>query len=360
MKIELSEITIRDLVENYEDNDFEGVKGFNGKLDIRPPYQREFVYKDKQRDAVIDTVFKGFPLNVMYWAKRDRDNFEVIDGQQRTISICQYHNSDFSFEDLYFHNLPQDKKDKFLDYKLSIYVCSGTESEKLDWFKTINIAGAELSAQELRNAVYHGPWVTDAKKYFSKPGCPAYAIGKDYLDGDVKRQKYLETAIKWLSENNIEKYMGEHSKDPTALKLWTHFQNVISWVDSIFLKKRKKMKGVDWGKLYLEYKDISYDPQKVEEEIQSLIANEEVQNQKGIYSYIFTRQERELSIRAFPDQIKQRVYEKQKGVCNISGKKLDISEMEADHITPWHEGGKTIEENCQMISKEENRRKSGK
>lgn len=49
MKIELKEITIRELTENYQDNEENGVVGFGGKLDIRPPYQREFVYKDKQR-----------------------------------------------------------------------------------------------------------------------------------------------------------------------------------------------------------------------------------------------------------------------------------------------------------------------
>jgi hypothetical protein len=38
----------------------------------------------------------------MYWAVRDDGNFEVIDGQQRTISVCQYVNGDFSFKNLYF------------------------------------------------------------------------------------------------------------------------------------------------------------------------------------------------------------------------------------------------------------------
>jgi len=90
LKIELKEITIRELAEGYEDNDEEGgVIGYGGKLDIRPPYQRAFIYKDAQRDAVLDTVKKGFPLNVMYWAVRDQGGFDIIDGQQRTIAICR-------------------------------------------------------------------------------------------------------------------------------------------------------------------------------------------------------------------------------------------------------------------------------
>jgi len=96
MKIQLKEIAVKQLVDGYQDNQESGVVGYGGKLDIRPPYQREFIYKDKQRDAVIDTVRKEFPLNVMYWAVRDDGGFEVIDGQQRTIAICRYVNGDFS------------------------------------------------------------------------------------------------------------------------------------------------------------------------------------------------------------------------------------------------------------------------
>ena len=210
MKIELREITIKQLSDGYADKAEAGVVGYGGKLDIRPPYQREFIYKDKQRDAVIDTVRRDFPLNVMYWAVQDDDTvqgdgtFEVIDGQQRTISICQYVHGVFSINDMYFHNLQDDEQEQILNYKCMVYFCSGTDSEKLEWFKTINIAGLKLTDQELRNAVYHGPWTADAKRYFSKTGCPAYGIGSDYLDGTPIRQDYLETAIDWLSEGDID------------------------------------------------------------------------------------------------------------------------------------------------------------
>ena len=126
MEVKLKELTVRELVKDYKDHAEEGISGYDGRLDIRPPYQREFVYNDKQREAVIDTVTKGFPLNVMYWAVRDDGGFEIIDGQQRTISICQYVNSDFSYKDRYFHNLSNDEQEKILDYKLTIYECSGT------------------------------------------------------------------------------------------------------------------------------------------------------------------------------------------------------------------------------------------
>lgn len=360
MNIELKEITVRELAEGYRDNADEGVVGYNGKLDIRPPYQREFIYKDKQRDAVIDTVKKNFPLNVMYWAVREDGGFEVIDGQQRTISLCQYVNGDFAYFFKYFHNLQNDEQEQILNYKLMIYICSGTDSEKLEWFKTINIAGEKLTEQELRNAVYSGSWVTDAKRYFSKNGCAAYGIGSYYLNGSAIRQDYLETAIDWISKGNIEIYMANHQHDVNANALWRYFQDVITWVEGTFTIKRRYMKGIDWGKLYNQYKDIVFDTKAIEEETAKLIADDDVENKKGIYQYILTRQEKHLNIRAFSDSIKQKVYEKQKGICPICKEHFEINQMEADHITPWHEGGKTIEENCQMLCKDCNRRKSGK
>lgn len=367
MNIELKEITILELTNGYEDHQENGVLGFGGKLDIRPPYQREFIYKDKQRDAVINTITKNFPLNVMYWAVRDDGTFEVIDGQQRTISICQYVDGDFSVkvgsmsENRGFHNLQKDEKEQILNYKLMVYVCSGTEIEKLEWFKTINIAGEKLTDQELKNAIFSGSWVSDAKRYFSKSGCVAFNIGGDYLNGSAIRQEYLETAIEWISEGKIDDYMGKHQHDPNATALWLYFQSVITWVNATFTVKRKKfMKGTEWGLLYNRYKDEIYDTKEIEIETAKLIADDEVEKKSGIYSYILTRDERYLGIRTFSDSVKQKIYERQKGICPICKKTWRIEEMEGDHITPWKEGGKTTEANCQMLCKDDNRRKGGK
>ena len=360
MQIELHKITVRDLTNGYADNAEKGVCAYGGKLDVRPPYQREFVYKDKQRDAVIDTLTQGFPLNVMYWATREDGTFEIIDGQQRTISICQYVNGDFAFDMRYFHNLQPDEKKKILDYELQVYICSGTDSEKLKWFKTINIAGEELTDQELRNAVYAGSWVSDAKRYFSKNGAPAAKIGSDYLSGSAIRQEYLETAISWISKGNIEVYMGNHHHDPNAIALWNYFNSVINWVKAIFPKYRKEMKGVEWGRLYELYSSSTWDAAELETEVARLMADSDVKKKKGIYSYVFDHDEHHLDIRAFDDNTKREVYERQKGVCKICGKVFKIEEMEADHITPWRDGGRTIADNCQMLCRECNRRKSGK
>ena len=359
MDIELKQISVRDLVNGYEDNNEGGVKGYGGKLNIRPPYQREFVYKDKQRDAVINTLTRDFPLNVMYWAVCADGTYEVIDGQQRTISICQYVEGDFAFNERYFHNLQSDEQEQILNYKLMIYLCSGTDSQKLEWFRTINIAGEKLTEQELRNAVYAGSWLSDAKRYFSKTDCAAYNIGGDYLVGTAIRQEYLETVISWISNGEIEAYMAKQQNKPNANELWMYFNSLITWVKTTFPKYRREMKGVDWGSLYGEFKDAELDSAKLEVEIARLMADDDVSKKKGIYHYVLTRKEKHLSIRAFTDNQKREAYERQKGICTVCKEAFDISEMEADHITPWHAGGKTDAENCQMLCKEDNRRKSG-
>ena len=360
MEIKEAKIPIRNLTKGYHDHEENGVVAFDGKLDVRPPYQREFIYGEKERKAVINTVFNKFPLNTMYWAVREDGTYEIIDGQQRTISICQYVNGDFAFDFMYFHNLPADKQSAFLDYELTVYLCEGTESEKLDWFRVINIAGKTLTDQELRNAVYAGSWVSDAKRYFSKTACPAFKIGSKLMNGSPIRQDYLETAIDWISKGNIEVYMGNHQHDSDASALWIYFQSVITWVNAKFKNYRPAMKGVPWGFLYNKYKDAVLDPEKIEAETKRLVLDDDVTNKKGIYSYILTGDEKYLSIRAFSAAQKLAAYEFQFGICPICGNHFEIEEMEADHITPWSEGGKTSAENCQMLCKSCNRRKSNK
>lgn len=361
MEIELKRITVRDLCHGYEDDAEGGVRGYGGKLDIRPPYQREFVYNAAERSRVIDTLTKGFPLNVMYWSVRDDGTYEVIDGQQRTISICQYVDGEFAWNDLYFHNLPDDQQQQILDYELMVYFCTGTDSERLAWFETINIAGKVLTAQELRNATYAGPWLSDAKKHFSKTGCPAYQLAGDLMKGSPIRQEYLETVLDWISHGQINDYMARHQHKSKANELWVYFQNVITWVRATFpVERKREMQGQPWGVLYNEYKDASLDPDELEARISALIQDPDVTNHRGVYLYVLNGKERHLNIRQFDERMRRSAFERQKGKCPDCGKTFSIEEMEADHITPWHEGGKTVAENCQMLCIEDNRRKGGR
>lgn len=360
MKIELHEITIREVTEGYRDSAENGVVGYAGRLNIRPPFQREYIYKDKLRDGVIRSIINGFPINVMYWAKNADGGFELLDGQQRTISFCQYVNGDFSVDHRAFYNLTEAEKNRILDYPLMIYQCEGADKEKLDWFKIINIAGLVLTAQELRNAVYAGPWLADAKIYFSRRACPAYKLAEGYMNGTPIRQDYLEAALKWISSRDgaaIEDYMSAHQHDQNADGLWVYFQDVIAWAKRTFPNYRKEMKGLEWGLFFNKYGRNDYSPTELETRLLELFDDDDVQSNKGAYEYLLGGDERTLNLRAFDDKVKRKVYERQKGVCAACGQKFDLGEMEADHVTPWSQGGATTEENCQMLCRNCNRRK---
>jgi len=370
MKIELREIQIQEVVQysnhlkkcqGYKDNGEEGVYGMNGRLNIRPAYQREFIYKDLQRNEVINTIISNFPLNVLYWVVNKDGSYEVLDGQQRLISIGQYVNNTFSLNGMSFNNLTDDQRDKILNYRLMVYFCEGKTSEKLDWFKTINIAGEKLTDQELRNAVYPGPWLSNAKSYFSKTGCPAYRTASDYVKGSPIRQNYLETVLKWVSENNIEDYMSKNQHNKDAVELWNYFEKSISWFKNIFIKYRKEMKGLPIGSLYNDFSDNEYPlPDQIEKTVSELMINDEVTKKSGIYPYILTDDEKYLNIRSFDNNQKREAYEKQAGICVHCKKHFEINDTEADHITPWSKGGKTTPENCQILCLYCNRTKSSK
>jgi hypothetical protein len=368
MKISMQNIKVCDVAAGYQDGGENGVVGFGGKLNIRPAFQREFIYKEKQRNEVINTVRQSFPLNTMYWAVAG-DGFELMDGQQRTVSICQYVSGDFSVmidgSPRFFNNLTGEKQEQILNYELSVYVCDGTEGEKLDWFKVINIAGEKLSDQELRNAIYTGPWLADAKRWFSRTGAPAVQDGRDKLvSGSTIRQEVLETALDWCSGGKTESYMSAHQHDKDAQELWQYWQAVFDWVKRVFPNQNsaraKLMKGLPWGEFYNRHKDEKLNAMELEKSIVALIDDDEVDNKRGIYEYLLTGKESTLNLRAFDEKTKQMVYAKQRGKCPTCKKHFEIDGMEADHIIPWHQGGKTEPRNCHMLCKFDNRTKSGK
>lgn len=249
MIITEKKVTVRELVDGYVNDEKQGVRCYGGLLDVRPPYQRAFIYDDKKQKAVINTVIKGFPLNMMYWVKRSYDAetpYEVMDGQQRTLSLCEYVAGSFSFEEKNFFNQPADIKERILNYPLSLYVCEGPDSQKLEWFKTVNISGERLSEQEMRNAVYAGPFVSDAKRHFSRLNYGAARLGKDLVTGKVIRQEFLERALQWMAGHEtraghpqtVVGYMSAHQHDPNANLLWAYFQSVCHWALDNFDTRR--------------------------------------------------------------------------------------------------------------------------
>jgi len=362
MKIEQLKITVGQVYEGWRNDAEEGVSGFGGLLDVRPKYQREFVYKDRQRDEVVRTVRKGFPLNVIYWCRVRREDgsegWEVLDGQQRTVSICEYVDGSFSVDGRYFHNLPADERRKILDYPLLVYGCEGGEEEKLEWFRVVNIAGEKLTEQELLNAVYAGPWLASAKRFFSRTGGPAATLASHLMKGAPIRQEVLETVLLWAARaegieepdgDAVREFMARHQNDADAKPLWAWFRRCVDWVETTFYVRRREMKGLPWGLLYLQHGKRKLDPDRLEKELQRLMADDDVTRKAGVYEYLLTGEERALSIRAFDKSTARAAWERQKHACAACGAVLPFERMQADHVVPWSEGGRTVPENCRMV-----------
>lgn len=375
MIINMIKVPVKDLIQGYsEDEQTSRVRAWGGKLDVRPEYQREFVYSEGKRDAVINTILKGFPLNIMYFVDRKDGTYEVLDGQQRIISICRYATNKFSvkvpsaaggFNTVNRPNLFDEESQRFDDYELQVYICEGTDKEKLEWFQIINIAGEELEAQEIRNAIYHSAWLTDAKSLFSRRNCVVNKKYGKYMTGDYIRQKFLETAFAWHADfegitgkDAIVDYMQAHRNEKNADDLWRYFERVFIWVENVFGKYDKTMKGVKWGLLYNRHKDDIIDPEEIQKRIPVLLADREVQKKSGVYEYLLTGDEKLLSLRAFDETDRITMYHRQGGKCAICGRSFEFKDMHGDHVVAWSRGGKTELENGQMLCTECNLKKS--
>lgn len=368
MNITPHQITIRELSQGYKDSGEHGVTGFDGKLDIRPPYQREFVYNDEKRAAVIRSVRKGYPINVMYWVDKGTDEYEVLDGQQRTISLCQYVDGAFAVKDAngqdrYFHNLTQQERDQILDYEVTIYFCEGSDRERLEWFEIINVAGEVLTPQELLNANYTGPWLADAKLKFSKRDCVARKLGNDkgeLMKGDPNRQEYLETVLKWINQGDAAGYMAKHQFDDNAQDLFNYYKSVIRWARATFKTHYREMAGLPWGEYYNVFGSGTFDPNEVDSRVKELMADSEVQKKSGIFAYILTGDQKHLNLRVFDASLSTSVYHQQNGICAMCEEQFAQNKMQADHVVPWSKGGKTLPENCQMLCIDCNQSKKAK
>lgn len=381
-----TDITIEDICKGFVYNEYEGrgLYGLNGKLTIQPEYQRNYIYADGKKDvAVIDSVLKGYPLGLIYFSKVNNDKFELLDGQQRITSLGRFLTDRFAILDengmqQYFTGLPEDKQEKILKTQLLIYECEGTETEIKEWFKTINIVGVPLNTQELRNAIYSGQFITLAKEEFSNTQNSQNQKRSAYIKGNVNRQEYLETALKWVSKDNIDNYMSIHRHDNNITELKTYFNAVLDWISGVFYDVKSEMCGLEWGELYEKYHRNSYNIEEITNKVRQLYEDFYVKNKKGIYEYILggCNDSKLLEIRIFDENVKKSVYEQQTEIAkreNISNCPLcalgndsnktkiwKLSEMDADHITAWSKGGATDINNCQMLCKTHNRAKGNK
>lgn len=382
----LTEITVREICDGFVYNEFEGkgLFGLGGRLTIQPEYQRNYIYADGKKDvAVIESVLKGYPLGLIYFNKVAENRFEVLDGQQRITSLGRYLTGKFAIKDdndipQYFSGLAEDLQQKILDTKLLIYECEGTESEIKEWFKTINIAGIPLNEQELRNAIFSGPFVTRCKEVFSNSNNANIQKWSAYISGAVNRQDYLACALDWVSKGHIEHYMSQHRYDTTIDEVTRYFNTVIDWISSVFLDVESEMRGLEWGRLYEIYHTTPYHAAAISKRVQELYADPYVKNRKGIFEYLLGGEVQTslLQVRVFDEATKKSVYKQQtlqaeqEGISNCPlcalgheanrTKIWKIGDMDADHVTAWSKGGATDIHNCQMLCKSHNRAKGNR
>jgi len=379
-------ITIEEICDGFVYNELEGkgLFGLSGKLTIQPEYQRNYIYADGKKDvAVIDSVLNGYPLGLIYFVKVSNDRYEILDGQQRITSIGRYVKNKFAIKDensmeQYFDGIAADKQKKILKTKLTIYECEGEESEIKKWFQTINIAGVPLNEQELNNAIFSGPFVTLAKEEFSNSQNANIQKWGAYVKGSANRQAFLERALDWVSKGNITDYMSQHRFDKNINELKKYFFTVIDWASSVFTKIEDEMCGLEWGRLYETFHKNAYNSKKISKQVNELYGDSYVKNRKGIFEYILgdSKDAKLLNVRIFDEAIKKSVYSKQtknaktKNISNCplcsfghdsnKSKIWNFNEMDADHVTAWSKGGKTMINNCQMLCKTHNRAKGNR
>lgn len=381
-----NKITIRQICDGFVYNELEGkgLFGLSGKLTIQPEYQRNYIYADGKKDvAVVDSILKGYPIGLLYFNKVDDDKYEVLDGQQRITSIGRFVTGKFAIKDnndneQYYSGMAEVLRKTIMNTPLLVYICEGEEPEIKDWFKTINISGVALTQQEILNAVYSGPFVTLAREEFSNSGNSNVKKWGAYIAGDVKRQAYLECALEWVSHGDVDNYMSKHRHEHDIDELMSHFNTVIDWISSVFTDVESDMKGLEWGRLYEEYCEKSYDPTVVSAEVHRLYSDPYVKSRRGIFEFILggSVETKLLEVRVFDEAIKRSAYDAQSELANMQDtsncplcalghgankvKLWGLTEMDADHVTAWSKGGATTPENCQMLCKTHNRAKGNR
>lgn len=382
-----TDLTVGDVCDGFVYNQLEGkgLFGLGGKLTIQPEYQRNYIYAEgdgKREQAVIQSLLKGYPLGLIYFNKVAADKFEVLDGQQRITSVGRFVTDKFAIMDSgnpkMFSSLPMDQRTKINESPLLIYECEGTETEIKQWFETINIAGVPLNEQELLNAIYSGPFVTTAKEEFSNSQNANIQKWSAYIKGSANRQEFLAAALEWVSKGDIGAYMSAHRNDKNINELKSYFNAVIDWVSTVFTEVRSEMRGLEWGRLYETYHEQSYNPAKVEAEVERLMADDDVTSRKGIFEYVLggSTDKKLLAVRVFDEKTKKVAYTKQtqaakgkkKSNCplcavgdNANKARIYVfEEMDADHVAAWSKGGDSSTKNCQMLCITHNRAKGNR
>lgn len=142
-----------------------------GQLEMRPPFQRNPVWSNKQKGALIETILLEYPIPEIYMqdvvSEDGAEKHIVVDGQQRIRSVLDFIDGEFeieeegfSWEDISFDDLSSDDKKKIFEYKFVTRILPTIPDEEIrSIFQRINRNTVTLNAQELRHATYWGAFI---------------------------------------------------------------------------------------------------------------------------------------------------------------------------------------------------------
>lgn len=412
-KIDMSTINetilIKDICKGYVDNslnDEGGITSMDGRLNIRPRYQRTYIVEDNKvwKENLINSILCGYPINRIYIGV-DKENtkdksfsewaLEMLDGQQRTITICKFINDAFSIKIdsniVYYSGLSEEYKNRIMNYPLDATYCIGNEEARIKWFKRINQPNSLLTDQELRNSTYIGTFTEDAKKYFCATSSRAikeindkeekYCITRYTTMKSIERCDFLEVALDWASylaykdlrdddnkDERICRYMAQHQHDENANELINTYKTVIDWVVDTFWNGKegypsvKTFEKVEWGRLYSEFGATELTPDKKREYTEQCLEIGDpntpyYKKPHGVYEWVLRGSKDSeintyLEIMDFSKKDINIMYAQQNGIDPIDGKKYSLHEMDGHHIISRRSGGMSTIDNCVLLSKD--------
>lgn len=402
--IELVPMILGDIAKGFIDesaDESESVTTMDGRLNIRPAYQRNYIHDEQDRwvAELIESVANNMPINTLYLGVLGDGCMEVVDGQQRLYTLCKFISGNLTIYTnehpmgVTFDGLDVDIKERIRNYELNVALCHGTSQERLNWFITINKPASILSRQELRNASYTGDFINYLRKKFSNSKS-AIVSNKNsiyhtsYYGNSLKyeRQDFVELVLDWVSyyewyhkrlndgnaiskDDRINMYMSIHQNNANGEFVYEHYKKVCEWIHNTFFDgfdgdwtKCQSLKSVEWGRLYAEHENDVLDTKYITKRVHELLAiQQEFSKPSGLYEWVLLGERDDnfnlMSPRAFKPEIRKRAYNLQGGFDPFSNEHFDSSDdMVAHHIISWKDGGCTNLENCVLVSEETHQR----
>lgn len=384
-------------------------------INTNPDYQRPSVWTKSQKQLLIDTILRDYDIPKIYLHKRSNDKFDVIDGQQRIRAIWAFYNNEFALakdaEDVdgivisnkKYNELPIEITTKIDSYTLDFVVLDNqNEDEIREMFLRLQ-NGTSLKAQEKRNAM-PGNMRNFVKlvanhNFFTKVNFANSRFTHDLIAAQfcllAINKRICNIKDKDLNNMYIEQAtFNEHSQEAKSIF------KVLDYLNDMFPSKAPELKRYSVISLFLLIMEMmpNYDIRSREKDIfnwfiafeqnraideqkepenqdpKLVIYHERVSNSSDTYDSLLYRhnflKESLLSAitdlpqkdtkRIFDEAQRQVIFRKYSGICQVCGKACEWNNWEADHITPWSKGGKTVVENGQVLCPTCNSQKSDK